>query len=129
MRRRYNPLRPLTPQQQMALANRYVRSQYAPLIRNINRDFGARARAGEQSIAGYTNQLARELGGMRGETHNIYAGAQESQRAVDTALANRLTAAGQSLGSEAAQKIAAAGLNPAVNNLAATGAGAAAASS
>lgn len=128
-RRRYNPLAPLNPRQQQALAGRYVRSQTTPLLNQINREFTGRARSGEQAIAGYTNELANRLAGMQGNVHNIYAGAQAQQQGIDSALAAKIASAGSGVGDEVGAKLAAAGLGSVPNTLANQGAGLAAASS
>jgi len=127
-RRPYNPLAALNPAQQMALARKYVAAQTTPLLKQINSGFDARARAGQGAIAGYTNELAQSLVGAKAQTHDIYAQAQGEQSAIDTALANRIAAAGAGGGAELGQKLATAGLSPDANTLAQQGAGAAAAS-
>jgi hypothetical protein len=107
---RYNYWRPQRPRQLRRQARITVRAEILPLLAQLNREFGKRSSAGTQAIAGYTNQLASQLAPMQGQTHQIYAGAQAAQRAEDTALANRLSAAGVDLGGELNTKLAAAGI-------------------
>src|SRR5262249_22894864 len=96
MRRPYDPLAPIRPRAQRRMAGRYVRSQVLPLLAQLNREFAARSRG----TSGYTEALAQRLGGLQANTHSIYAGAENEQRAVDAALANRLAGLGSSVGSE-----------------------------
>jgi hypothetical protein len=121
----YNPLAPTRPKALRRQARADVMAQFAPLLAEINRQFGARSSAGQASILSNTNALAAQLAPLAGQTHDIYAQAQGSQSALDTALANRLTGAGASVGGEIGAKLAAAGLGGVPNEAASVGAGAA----
>src|SRR6266542_508876 len=125
--KRYDPLAPTRPRALRRLARRDVNAQFLPLLAQLNREFGARSQAGQSSILAGTNELAAQLAPLAGQTHDIYAQAQGSQGAVDTALANRLSAAGVSLGGEIGGKLAAAGIPAQLNTAPAIGAGASAA--
>lgn len=118
----YNPLAALTPRQQFALARRYSRAQLMPLLAQLDREFTGK----QAGAAGYAEQLAGRLAPLAGQTHSIYAGAENEQRSVDEALANRLAAGGQGLDSELAKQLALAG-QPVTHDAARIGAGAAAA--
>ena len=128
MAARYNALAPLSPKQQQALATRYVRAQYGPLLSQINQGYAQRAQAGSAAIQRGTSALAASLAPMAGQTQQIYSQAQSAQSAIDNAIASKLAAAGQATQADVGGQLAAAGQAPSPTNLAQVGAGAGAAS-
>jgi hypothetical protein len=125
----YDFLAPLNPKQRAKQAKQYVNAQYGPVLANLNADYARQARVGANTIASTTNQLATQLAPEAAHTHDIYAGAQSAQAALDAAIAAKLTGAGASLGQDVSGQLAAAGQSTApASNLTALGAGAGAAS-
>lgn len=81
-------------------ASKLVDPIYAALVDSINQ----RAAAGENAIKGYTTQFANVLGGY--DPTGAYQGAQESQAALDSALATALAGAGTKDANDLAGKLA-----------------------
>jgi hypothetical protein len=113
----YDPLKPLTPKQQRALARRYANAQFGPALAQINQEYDRRARAGFSSIATGTAGLASALAPQAAQTADIYGRAKLEQGQLNESGRAGLVAAGQT----AADELARAGYS---SSLAAIGAGA-----
>jgi hypothetical protein len=94
-RRSYDPLAPTRPRALRRQVRQDVRMNTAPLIRDITHEINRRARAGSQNISGITNELAQNLGALAPQEHEIYGAAKTDLGQLDTAIADRLAAAGQ----------------------------------
>jgi hypothetical protein len=97
MRRKQRPYDPLAPTRPRALRRQVrqdVRMNTKPLIRDITREIDRRALAGGQNISGITAELAKNLGGLAPQEAAIYGAAKQDLGQLDTAIADRLTAAG-----------------------------------
>jgi hypothetical protein len=99
-------LAPLTQAQIAAKAKNEVYPAANAQIAALTNELTRTSKAGAGAISGYANQLANDLGGYGASAKQIYGGAQQSQAAVDAALASRLTGQGNQLGDELAAKLA-----------------------
>lgn len=108
-RRRRPPADPFAPLSEQAIRSRAtadVRSQVDPILKQITSGIESRTRAGSNAISGYTSTLADRLGAGVGKVQDIYGGAQQSQAAVEEALASRLSGQGNQLSGELSAKLA-----------------------
>lgn len=120
----YNPLAP--DPNPLKSAKRYVDALVNPMMKQITAQFDRQAAGGAGLISSYTKNLQAQLAGGAAATQQRYSQADTQLSAIDTALANRLSAAGQGQGSALAAKLAQAGI-PQTTDLGQMGAGASAA--
>lgn len=80
-----------------------------PVVAQITSAINARAQAGGQSIGGYTDQLAKNLMGARGQVDQAYAPAEQGTAATNAALADRLSGAGNATSDALASRLASIG--------------------
>lgn len=91
----YDPLAPVRPRVLRRQVRRDVLASFTPLARQITREFDRRTRAGTQNITGVSSELARGLTPLAATEQGIYGAARDDLGKIDTAIADRLTAAGK----------------------------------
>lgn len=119
--RPYDPLAPLRPRQ----VRRQVRQDVLANTRPIARMIGARATSGAQNISGIANELAQHLGALAPQERAIYGAAKSDLGGLDTAIADRLAAAGQTGEADLRKQASLTGVPSALVESLAGGAGAA----
>jgi len=118
----YSYLAPTPPKVLRRQVAQSVNAQVAPYLSQINRA----ERQGASQIGVYSDALARQLAGAVDQTRANYGQAEASQAAVNAALANRLSGAGNQLSNDLAGQLAAAGQSTAPSSaVGAIGSGAA----
>lgn len=108
---------PLSPRQQRAQVASLVNAQILPLIAQINAESARKAASGGAAITAYTDQLARRLAPLAGQTRATYQAAEQRQTADDTALANRLQGLGGDVAATLRQQVGGIGNADAFSNL------------
>lgn len=125
-----DPLAPLSDAFLQRRRRRELRGITNPLIAEETRRINASAAAGARNIEGVTSRLADSLGGLEGKIGSTYDRSLSDLGALDTALADRLTAAGKTGGDELRKRLELSGSPMAqalVQGVEGTGAGAGAA--
>lgn len=96
-----------------------VQAQTAPVAKDITDSITRTTKAGQESIAGFTDQYMKRVGDLAGQTKGIYDDAKGQMGSATGAIGQYLEGVGSGVGDDVAAKLKAINAGPAADTLAA----------